>query len=60
MQIMRAALATGALTLLVVSTLNGQIGGQAPGGGRGGRAGGPPAPQANLPTAPTAVALPML
>jgi hypothetical protein len=60
MHIMRAALATGALTLLVVSTLNGQIGGQAPGGGRGGRAGGPPAPQANLPTAPTAVTLPTL
>jgi hypothetical protein len=61
MQIMRMALATGALTVLVASTLSGQIGGQAPGGGRGGgRAGGPPAPQANLPTAPTAVALPTL
>jgi hypothetical protein len=56
----RIAVATGALTVLVAATLSGQIGGQFPGapGGRG-RAGGP-APQANLPTAPTAVALPTL
>ena len=54
----RMALATGALTLVVAATLSGQIGGQAPGGGRG-RAGGPP-PQANLPDKPTAVALPTL
>jgi hypothetical protein len=54
--VMRMALATGAVTVLVASTLSGQIGGQLPGGGRG-RAGGPP-PQANLPTEPTPVALP--
>ena len=48
---------------LGVATLQGQGGGQAPGGGGGrggGRAGGPPAPQANLPAAPTAVALPTI
>ena len=46
---------------LGVATLQGQGGGQAPGGGRGGgRAGGPPAPQANLPASPTAVALPTI
>jgi hypothetical protein len=55
-RVKRIAVATGALTVLIAATLSGQIGGQAPGGGRG-RAGGPP-PQANLPTAPTAVALP--
>jgi hypothetical protein len=58
---MRIAVTTGALTVLIAATLSGQIGGQfpgAPGGGRG-RAGGP-APQANLPSAPTAVALPTL
>jgi len=56
--VMRLAVATGVLAVLLTSTLSGQIGGQFPGapGGRG-RAGGPP-PQANLPTAPTAVALP--
>jgi hypothetical protein len=52
-----AAIVILSLTLCV-STLAGQIGGQFPGGGRG-RAGGPP-PQANLPEAPTAVALPTL
>jgi hypothetical protein len=54
---MRTALATAAAMVLVASALSGQIGGQAPGGGGRGRAGGPP-PQANLPSQPTAVALP--
>jgi len=63
---MRKALVTGAVTVLVAATLNGQIGGvqgggQFPGGPGGGRGrGGPPAPQANLPASPTAVALPTL
>jgi hypothetical protein len=52
----RFALATATL-MLAAATVHAQIGGQFPGGGRGGRAGGP-APQANLPAAPTAVALP--
>jgi hypothetical protein len=53
----RTAVTTAVAILVVASTLNGQIGGQPPGGGRG-RAGGAPPPQANLPSQPPAVALP--
>ena len=63
MTIIRIAVVAAAVTLSV-STLSGQIGGGPPaggfpgGGGRGRAGGGPPA--ANLPEAPTAVALPKL
>jgi hypothetical protein len=62
MTIIRIAVVAAAVTLSV-STLSGQIGGGQPGsglpgGGRGRAGGGPPA--ANLPEAPTAVALPKL
>ena len=63
MTIIRIAAVAAAVTLSV-STLSGQIGGGQPaggfpgGGGRGRAGGGPPA--ANLPEAPTAVALPKL
>ena len=58
MRISRIAAVAVAVTIGAV-TLDGQIGGVPQGGGRG-RAGGPPAPQANLPATPTAVALPTL
>ncbi|HEY6506388.1 MAG TPA: alpha/beta hydrolase domain-containing protein, partial [Vicinamibacterales bacterium] len=58
MKISRIAAVAAAVTIGAV-TLDGQIGGVPQGGGRG-RAGGPPAPQANLPATPTAVALPTL
>jgi hypothetical protein len=63
MSIIKSAV-IAAIVALSVSTLAGQVGGGgfaggAPGGGRG-RPGGPPAPQANLPETPTAVALPTL
>ena len=53
------ALVAGLVVLLGVSTVVGQIGGAPQGGGRG-RAGGPPAAPVNLPTSPTAVALPTM
>jgi hypothetical protein len=63
MTIIRIVVVAAAVTLCV-STLSGQIGGGQPGGGfpgggGRGRAGGAP-PAANLPEAPTAVALPKL
>ena len=52
-------LVAGLVVVLGVSTVVGQIGGAPQGGGRG-RAGGPPPVAVNLPTSPTAVALPTL
>jgi len=57
MRLSRIAAVAAAVTIGAV-TLDGQIGGVPQGGGGRGRAGGPAAPQANLPTTPTAVTLP--
>ena len=58
-RIAAVAVAVAVAVTIGAVTLDGQIGGVPQGGGRG-RAGGPAAPQANLPTTPTAVALPTL
>src|SRR5262245_1351922 len=57
MTVCRFALIVAVAFTIGASTLDAQIGGQLPGGGRG-RAGGPPPPP--LPEAPTAVTLPTL
>ena len=54
-----STLVVGLLVLAASATVTGQIGGVPQGGGRG-RAGGPPPVAVNLPTSPTAVALPTL
>jgi hypothetical protein len=59
MRMSAVALVALASVTIGMSALNGQIGGQFQGSGRG-RAGGPPPVPSNLPATPTAVALPAL
>jgi hypothetical protein len=54
----RIAIVAAMALMLAVTSVIGQVGGQAPGGR--GRAGGPPQPLSNLPEVPTPIALPTI